>query len=242
MTQSIRPSAILALIFFLQVAAFGIAHAQSTTNYSELQNQSALLTPEQRNVARNILEAGFSLWQSGDFGAATKAFKKGLSIDPANALGNYYLAESLLKSRNRGDAAEYFLRAATFGPGTVEGFKAEQALDDLRKPQQPSEMSQTELEELLIGAWGEKKKPGAYFSIRRNSQGQLEIEGETCSFICGDLERLLFDGKTIKFDHSSMHFFELHFKDRDTLDGIMRALGSIYPSGLFKRQRQAPQS
>ncbi len=106
--------------------------AAALPKYSELIARSSELTAEQKSQALTFFKLGFDLWQSGDFSAAQIAFKQGLDIDPVNPQANYYYGDSLLKTKDRKGAADFFTRSAALGPTTLEGIKSQAALQQMQ--------------------------------------------------------------------------------------------------------------
>jgi len=241
MTHLIKQSATLALAFLCLASAFGIARAQSTATYPELQKQSALLTSEQRNTARQLFETGFALWQSGEFGAAGKAFKRGLEIDPANVQANYFYGDSLQKAKQRKEASEYFKRASSLGAGTPEGFKAEAALEEIAKPVSVTEMAPEDLRELYVGNWIMEGSESYLFAISITETGTLMVSGSPKCFLCsGEYRDLVVDGKSVKFrlDDNFLYTFRLISPDR--LEGTYQGTGLTagYSGPAFAVRRQ----
>jgi len=190
--------------------------------YADLIARSKALTPAQKNQAQQIFNTGFTLWQSGDFQTALKAFKRGLDIDPANPQANYYYGDCLRQTKQRKDAVEFLTRAKEFGGSTTEGFKAETALEELAKPPTVDEMSSEELKDLYVGTW---KEGNAEFKISKDAKGELIISGSLYVFLAGTyyFRDLKFDGKeityTFRLDEKIFWQKTLHIVSPDRMEG-----------------------
>jgi len=178
-----------------------IPTAPTSDAYSELRSKSAGLNAEQKANAQALFTTGFSLWQSGDFVSAVKAFKQGLDIDPANASANYYLGDCLLRSKQREEAKTFFSRASALGGTSPEAFKAATALEEMAKPVPFEEISSSEIEESLIGTWQFEGR-STKFTIAKESSGALKVSGSTNCFPippCDHFKDLVVDGSKIHF-------------------------------------------
>lgn len=121
---------------------------------AELAARSAALSESDRARARSAFAVGFELWKSGDCAAAVEAFGHGLTLDPASAPANFYHGDCLQRLRRRPEATEALRRAAAFGEGTSEGYKARAALKEIAKPAADlREMGAAERAAALLGAW-----------------------------------------------------------------------------------------
>lgn len=197
--------------------------AAALPKYSELIVRSAELTPEQKNQALTFFKLGFDLWQSGDFSAAQIAFKQGLDIDPVNPQANYYYGDSLLKTKDRKGAAEFFARSAALGPATLEGIKSQAALQALTKPVPLPEMSIEEIKEIYIGTWLGNGNDSAVLVISKNEKGDLVASGGVSCFLCASAtyENLTFDGANIRFNLSSVSAsYVSHLVSQDRMEGV----------------------
>ena len=85
------------------------AHAQilSTTPSQSLSDPAVIqrdrqrsqqLSPDDRARAIKLFDQAFALYQAGDFDSAKLGFERGLGIDPANGLANYYLGDLLVST------------------------------------------------------------------------------------------------------------------------------------------------
>ena len=99
--------------------------------YEELKERSKRLSPAQRMEALNYFKNGFDLWKAGDFQSAELAFRRGLDIDPANGMANFYYGDCLQRRGDNTGAREYYNRAVALGQGSAEALKAEVALKSL---------------------------------------------------------------------------------------------------------------
>jgi tetratricopeptide (TPR) repeat protein len=171
----------------------------------QLRTRSAALSSEQRDSASALFATGFSLWQSGDFDAASRAFKRGLDIDPANPQANYYLGDCLRRSKQRKEAQAFFARAVAFGGQSPEAFKAETALEQLAKEPSVDELLPEEILEWAIGTWKDPSYPMAMkssrFTIYRDQDGKIAIKGTgPCYFGCAHYQNLSISGPKIQFE------------------------------------------
>ncbi len=121
------------LLFFILFGAVAIAaHAQQDAATIEARKQmqatSAALSQAARDEAASFFKVAFDLYQGGEFDAAVATFTRGLKIDPANALANFYLAESYRAAKKAKEARPYYENAVAFAPGTKEAFIAEARL------------------------------------------------------------------------------------------------------------------
>lgn len=99
--------------------------------------RSAKLSKAERDRALRLFEEALLLWKSGDFEAAKVGFERGLGIDPANGVANYYLGDVLSRLGDREGARARWQRAVAFDPDSGEGLKAQVALDKLPPPPKP---------------------------------------------------------------------------------------------------------
>jgi len=129
--------------------------AQSVTpDYSALRAQSAALSKADRASAKQLFATGFTLWKSGDFASAEVAFKRGLDIDPANALANYYYGDCLARRKDKAEAKDYLTRAVALGGSSVESIKAQAELQQLSvAPTDVADMTQDEIDSAFVGHW-----------------------------------------------------------------------------------------
>ena len=143
------------------VAAQGVESTQSNVpantpadDYGALASISAKLSPRDKSRAQAIFSTAFSLWKTGDFAAAEIGFKNGLDIDPANVPANFYYGDCLARRKDKSEAKDYLMRAATFGGMSAEGLKAQAALAALSKaPSTIGEMTVEEVESSYLGDW-----------------------------------------------------------------------------------------
>ena len=209
--------------------------AAALPKYSELIARSSELTAEQKSQALTFFKLGFDLWQSGDFSAAQIAFKQGLDIDPVNPQANYYYGDSLLKTKDRKGAAEFFARSAALGPATLEGIKSQAALKDLSKPVALADMSPEEVKDLYVGAWlmggsglGEGDED-MKFVIAKDDKGDLIVSGSPTCFFCGGTKfaNMTFDGRNIHFDWVGNNLFlTYHLVGPKRIEGDYRGRAS----------------
>jgi hypothetical protein len=130
------------------------AVSATPTENDALAVKSAALSDADRAQTKAIFATAFTLWQSGDFAAAEIAFKRGLDIDPANALANYYYGDCLARRKDKADAKEYLARAVALGGNSVEAFKAQAELQQLAAaPTDAADMTQEEMNAALLGTW-----------------------------------------------------------------------------------------
>jgi hypothetical protein len=99
--------------------------------------KSDALTAEQRDQARKLFETAFGLLQSGDVQAATLGFERGLAIDPANVIANFYMAEALVLLGDNTRARVFYSRVIAFDSSSAEALKAQAALTNLPTPSPP---------------------------------------------------------------------------------------------------------
>src|SRR5581483_11099329 len=87
--------------------------------------KSNALTPEQREQARNLFESAFEHLRSGRLQAAQADFERGLAIDPANAVANFYLAETSSRLGDSARARTLYNKVIAIAPSSPEAIKAE---------------------------------------------------------------------------------------------------------------------
>ena len=213
------------------LAYSSIANAQSNASspppgqsqqYTELVARSASITPEQKAKAQQLFSTGFMLWQSGDFGAATVGFQKGLEIDPANGPANYYLGDCLLRAKQRKEAIEHLTRASILGNGSAESLKAESALRTLSKPPTIDEMSLDELKNLYVGTWFFEGLPSHQFTIFDGGDGKLQVKGAYACFPippCAHFKNLSIDGRDIHFLGGAGYSYIFHLTSPTRFEG-----------------------
>jgi hypothetical protein len=93
--------------------------------------KSDALTQEMRDQARKLFETAFGLLQSGDVQAAKLGFERGLAIDPANVIANFYMAETLVRLGDNSGARTFYNRVIAFDTNSGEALKAQTALSSL---------------------------------------------------------------------------------------------------------------
>ena len=198
--------------------------ARSSDTYSDLTRQSAALPPEQKAKARELFSTGFTLWQSGDFAAATIAFQTGLDIDPANGVANYYLGDCFRRAKQRQEAMEFLTRASVLGAGSPESFKAAAALKELAKPPVVEEMSPEQLKELYIGTWAMEGNSKFKFTISHDDNGVLSIKGTagSCFLGCAHYKKISADGKSIQFTVDNDWFYTFRLTGPNRFEGDAR--------------------
>ena len=98
----------------------------------EFIEKSKNLPASDKTKAVSIFKQAFELFQTGEFDAAVVQFKKGLEIDPANAIANYYLAETYVRQNNGILARQYYELARQFGGDSKEAVLAESRLRNLK--------------------------------------------------------------------------------------------------------------
>lgn len=86
------------------------------------------LTPQRREEARAIFSNAFGLFQAGAFQKAADEFNRGLTIDPGNGPGNFYLAETYVRLKKPLLARQHYERTIKFAPGTKEAELAKKEL------------------------------------------------------------------------------------------------------------------
>lgn len=236
-----HPKKVMVLACLITVAAgMAGARAQPTSGSdAELSAKSTSLTDEERKGSQKSFSVGFDLWQSGDCNAAVMAFRRGLDIDPANPQANFYYGDCLQRLRRRDEAAEALRRAAKFGDGTPEGYKALAMLEAISKPPTLSEMSGEEKRKLFIGVWAPKGDRDSAFTIQEQD-GKLTINGEASCFLCAgmsyfDLEFL--NDTTIRFGITNPmatgNFYRFRMVNPDYLEGTFTSpQGRLFDSPL----------
>jgi formylglycine-generating enzyme required for sulfatase activity len=115
----------------LLAAAAGPAHADAAAEAPALKAKSAALKPAERDRAQAFFKQAFELFQGGAFEAARNRFRQGLEIDPGNALAHYYLAETLMRLKNAGEARRHYELTVALEPAIKEAALAEVALQKL---------------------------------------------------------------------------------------------------------------
>ena len=173
---------------------------------ADLANISAAMSPADKAQANAVFATAFGLWKAGDFDAAALGFKRGLIIDPANPMANYYYGDCLMRRKSKADARVYLSRAVAFGGVTAEALKAQSELDQLSlPPTELSEMNSDEISSALDGNWAVSAEGNNYrFKIEKDKSGvekisgrntwllgqvvfkNLEITGDKISFIATD--------------------------------------------------------
>jgi hypothetical protein len=93
--------------------------------------KSNALTPELRDQARKLFEMAFGLLQSGDVPAAKLGFERGLAVDPANVIANFYMAETLVRLGENARARSFYSKVIAFDPDSAEALKAQTELSSL---------------------------------------------------------------------------------------------------------------
>ena len=131
------------------VVVFGLLCAASSSTAAFAQNSkddpslaaqvnqskvvSAKLNTAQRNDVKELFATAFNLLKADELQAGKMAFERALLIDPANALGHYYLAELLSKLNDSGAMLHYTL-TKELAPDSKEAFLADVRLAKLRSP------------------------------------------------------------------------------------------------------------
>lgn len=110
--------------------AAAIQHKQQ--DILQKQEVSRSLSPALREKARERFSQGFELFQEGEFDAAVIRFKGGLELDPANALGNFYLAETYIRMNDVENAKKYYRYTVEFAPDIKEAALAQARLEKLK--------------------------------------------------------------------------------------------------------------
>jgi formylglycine-generating enzyme required for sulfatase activity len=128
-----RASAELVAAYIAAEEARRLAEANRDP-FAEISAQSAALPPERKFEAQGLFASSFTLWQSGDFNAASIGFERGLAIDPANGQANFYFGDILARRSENERAAEHYRRAVAFGGSAPEALRAEAALRALPAP------------------------------------------------------------------------------------------------------------
>jgi hypothetical protein len=95
------------------------------------QAKSKALAPELRDQAQKLFETAFGLLQSGDVQAAKLGFERGLAIDPANVIANFYMAEALVRLGENTRARSFYSKVIAFDPDSADALRAQTALSSL---------------------------------------------------------------------------------------------------------------
>lgn len=95
---------------------------------AEMKRRSTALSAKDRAAAQKLFKQAFELFQSGEFDASVISFKKGLDIDPANAVAHFYLAETYARQKNPALARRHYELARDFGGNSKEAVLAESRL------------------------------------------------------------------------------------------------------------------
>ena len=103
------------------------------TQVTQAKAVSAKLNAAQRNDVKELFATAFNLLKADELQAGKTAFERALVIDPANALGHYYLAELLSKLNDSGATLHYTL-TKELAPDSKEAFLADARLAKLRPP------------------------------------------------------------------------------------------------------------
>ena len=87
-------------------------------------------TPERQAEAERLFRTSFELFQRGEFTAAANGFQRGLNYgyQPANAVANFYYAETLMRLGRYRDAAWRYAMVPHLARGTPEALQAQQRL------------------------------------------------------------------------------------------------------------------
>ncbi len=105
---------------------------QKQQDILQKQEASCSLSPALKEKARERFSQGFELFQDGEFDAAVIRFKGGLELDPANARGNYYLAETYVRMHDVENAKKYYRYTVEFAPEIKEAALAQARLEKLK--------------------------------------------------------------------------------------------------------------
>lgn len=110
-------------------------------------------TSQEKQAAKDFFTSAFKSYRAGEYARAVDQFELGLSVNPADGNGHYYLAESLRQLNRVEDALPHYRRAAELIPQKKEGIKAkaiaereEAKLAALRKQQKEAEMQAAKLQ------------------------------------------------------------------------------------------------
>jgi TolA-binding protein len=87
---------------------------------AQMRAQSAGLPVAERTRANDKFKLAFSLFQQGEFLAATNLFRDGLGIFPADGSAHYYYAETLARMKRPGVAREHYHYCLELAPDTKE--------------------------------------------------------------------------------------------------------------------------
>ncbi|MBI3128667.1 MAG: hypothetical protein HYZ11_13770, partial [Candidatus Tectomicrobia bacterium] len=82
--------------------------------------------------AEALFRQAFALFQEGEFEAAALGFTQGLEIDPADGIGHFYLAETLVRQDRAGDAVRHYERTLALAPESKEALLARTRLPEVK--------------------------------------------------------------------------------------------------------------
>jgi len=112
----------------LAITVLGSAQARDPKTSRFLQ-----LADAKSEAADQVFLEAVKLYRAGDLAGAVEQFELGLSIDPNNAAGHFYLAKTYDGLKRRNDALIHYRKAAELGPGTKEGIIAAATVKSLEK-------------------------------------------------------------------------------------------------------------
>lgn len=149
------------------------------------QQRSKQLSPDDRARAIKLFDQAFALYQAGDFDSAKLGFERGLGIDPANGLANYYLGEILARRNDNDGAYMRYERAIFFDSDSAEGLKAQTALAKFqaarREKAVAAENTRKRSEQLALQRLAIIKQASDVYELKREwRQTKQRIENAKC--------------------------------------------------------------
>jgi tetratricopeptide (TPR) repeat protein len=127
-----------------------LAQTPDSSNMSQDRARSRSLSLQEAEQSRSLFEQAFAQLQAGNLQDARIVFERGLKIDPANVIANFYLAETLLRMGDKAGARRFYERVIAIDANSAEAVKAQTALKDLPAMAEPNAASADAANRLVL--------------------------------------------------------------------------------------------